>query len=116
MKLNVTTAALRWMDRVGGFDNYLLFTPSKRLCSERGEKIREELVKAWETKNKKEFKPKHIMLAERITGAAALDLPKSGSSRIMKPPRSPFVPQLVTFDPKKMKFIGPTAYKQQMKL
>lgn len=108
--------ALRWMDRVGGLDNYLLYTPSKRLCSLRGEKIKQQVVNAWEEKNKQEFKPKHIMLAERITGAAAMDLPKSGSSRILKPPTSPYVPQLVTFDPKKKKFIGPKAYEQQIKL
>lgn len=42
MSLNVTTGALRQIDRVGGFDNYVLNTPD--LGSVLGEKIKRQLL------------------------------------------------------------------------
>ena len=36
LQLRVTTAAMRWMDKAGGFDSYIYHTPDKKLASELG--------------------------------------------------------------------------------
>jgi hypothetical protein len=40
---NVTTAALRQVDRLGGLDNYLLHTPDRKLASALGSKLKRTL-------------------------------------------------------------------------
>ncbi len=44
VRLNVTTTALRTMDRVGGLDEYILRTTPKQLASEAGEGLRARLL------------------------------------------------------------------------
>ena len=41
--INVTTAALRWIDKAVGLDNYLLHTPPHKLASVVGMEYREIL-------------------------------------------------------------------------
>ena len=36
MRLRVTTAAMRWIDKAGGFDSYIYHTPDRKLASELG--------------------------------------------------------------------------------
>lgn len=43
LTLNVTTAALRQMDRLGGVDNYLLQTSEKKLASDVGVRLKKIL-------------------------------------------------------------------------
>lgn len=43
ISLNVTTAALRNIDRLGGLDEYILNTPPSKLASEKGEALRRQL-------------------------------------------------------------------------
>eukprot|EP01134_Creolimax_fragrantissima_P000566 CFRG0566T1 len=41
--LNVTTYVLRWIDKVGGFDNYILKTPKAKLQSLLGSQLQDEM-------------------------------------------------------------------------
>eukprot|EP00118_Oscarella_pearsei_P000394 m.4852 g.4852 ORF g.4852 m.4852 type:complete len:113 (+) comp11414_c0_seq2:736-1074(+) len=41
--MNVTTAAMRWIDKAGGFDPYILHTPDKKLASDFGSKLKKEM-------------------------------------------------------------------------
>lgn len=36
MRLRVTTTAMRWIDKAGGFDSYIYHTPNHKLASELG--------------------------------------------------------------------------------
>ena len=36
LKLHMTTAAMRWIDKAGGFDSYIYHTPDRKLTSELG--------------------------------------------------------------------------------
>lgn len=44
--LNVTTNALRWIDKAGGLDNYVLNTPPQKLLSTSGMALRERILAA----------------------------------------------------------------------
>ncbi|MDB9925105.1 bL28 family ribosomal protein [bacterium] len=44
--LNVTTNALRWIDKAGGLDRYVLNTPVQKLKSMSGLALREQILKA----------------------------------------------------------------------
>jgi large subunit ribosomal protein L28 len=44
--LNVTTNALRWIDRAGGLDKYVLNTPTQKLKSTSGLALRERILRA----------------------------------------------------------------------
>lgn len=43
VRLNVTTAAMRTIDKYGGLDAYLLETPDKKLASDVGTKLKEQI-------------------------------------------------------------------------
>ena len=36
LKLRMTTAAMRWIDKAGGFDSYIYHTPDRKLASDLG--------------------------------------------------------------------------------
>lgn len=42
---------MRWIDKVGGLDNYLLFTKPQKLYSQFALKLRSQLINEWEKKN-----------------------------------------------------------------
>ena len=44
-QLRVTTKAMRCIDKAGGFDGYIMNTPSHKLQSKLGEYLREEMKK-----------------------------------------------------------------------
>lgn len=46
LKLHVTTYVMRWIDKVGGFDNYILHTKEKKLASELGMQLKSEMKQA----------------------------------------------------------------------
>ncbi|XP_065835205.1 large ribosomal subunit protein bL28-like [Oscarella lobularis] len=41
--MNVTTAAMRWIDKAGGFDPYLLHTPDRKLASDFGSQLKRDM-------------------------------------------------------------------------
>ena len=41
--MNVTTAAMRWIDKAGGFDAYLLHTPDRKLASNFGSQLKRDM-------------------------------------------------------------------------
>ena len=43
LKLRMTTAAMRWIDKAGGFDNYIYHTPEKKLASELGMALKKRM-------------------------------------------------------------------------
>lgn len=45
LRIRATTYVLRWIDKVGGLDNYLLQTPDAKLDSEFGSKMKRDLQK-----------------------------------------------------------------------
>lgn len=51
----MTTAALRCMDKAGGFDNYILTTKDKWLGEGLAQKFKKELKEAYRKKHKKHF-------------------------------------------------------------
>jgi large subunit ribosomal protein L28 len=68
LKLRVTTYAMRWIDKVGGLDNYLLFTKPQKLYSQFALKLRSQLINEWEKKNNIKFNRSKILLIERNYG------------------------------------------------
>lgn len=48
VRINVTTRVLRWMDKVGGLDNYLLKTRDDKIDSIKGNKIKMQLLQELE--------------------------------------------------------------------
>ena len=56
LRINVTTTALRWIDRAGGLDNYLLHTQPHKLASVRGVQLRTQLEKQIKFRAKLEAK------------------------------------------------------------
>lgn len=43
LKLRVTTAAMRWIDKAGGFDSYIYHTPDRKLASKLGVALKERM-------------------------------------------------------------------------
>lgn len=43
LKLRMTTAAMRWIDKAGGFDSYIYHTPEKKLASELGMTLKKRM-------------------------------------------------------------------------
>lgn len=70
--INVTTHALRQIDRVGGVDNYLLHTPSVKLASETGDRLRKLLQDKAKFNAKKERLSKPATSTAQEGGAAQL--------------------------------------------
>eukprot|EP01114_Cavostelium_apophysatum_P023229 TRINITY_DN8692_c0_g1_i1.p1 TRINITY_DN8692_c0_g1~~TRINITY_DN8692_c0_g1_i1.p1 ORF type:complete len:118 (+),score=18.04 TRINITY_DN8692_c0_g1_i1:27-356(+) len=52
--IKITVGALRQIDRLGGLDNYLLFTKPEKIDSEYGMQVREEIIGKWEEKKQQE--------------------------------------------------------------
>ncbi len=50
VRINVTSRVLRWMDKVGGLDNYLLKTRDDKIDSIKGNKIKLEILRKLEKK------------------------------------------------------------------
>lgn len=51
----MTTFVLRQVDRMGGLDRYLLYTPDVKLDSALGVKLKAKLTEAYKSKTGKEF-------------------------------------------------------------
>jgi large subunit ribosomal protein L28 len=66
LKINVTTYAMRWIDKMGGLDNYLLFTKPSKIHSEAGLELRKVLIKKWEQKHKQKFNRSKILFERRL--------------------------------------------------
>ena len=43
LKLRVTTAAMRWIDKAGGFDSYIYHTSDEKLASELGVSLKRRM-------------------------------------------------------------------------
>lgn len=71
VSLNVTTAALRNMDRVGGLDEYILRTTPAKLASAKGESLRKQITWANGVKAN--------LLALNAAGAAPGSAPAQGA-------------------------------------
>eukprot|EP01125_Pyxidicula_operculata_P001911 TRINITY_DN11831_c0_g1_i1.p1 TRINITY_DN11831_c0_g1~~TRINITY_DN11831_c0_g1_i1.p1 ORF type:complete len:161 (-),score=28.44 TRINITY_DN11831_c0_g1_i1:15-497(-) len=65
-QVKVSTKALRWIDKVGGIDNYVLFTKEEDLDSQIGEELRTHLIKAWEKKNNTKFQRSQILHQKKV--------------------------------------------------
>jgi large subunit ribosomal protein L28 len=57
-KINVTTAALRIIDKKGGLDRYILYTSDRKLDSLFATKLKARLKEAWELKHGTPFRIK----------------------------------------------------------
>jgi len=55
LKIRLTTYVLRWIDRVGGLDNYLLYTKPRKIASDFGMRLRQDLIQVWEKKEWKDI-------------------------------------------------------------
>lgn len=67
IRINVTTHALRCIDRIGGFDEFLLFGKPKLLKdSEWAQKTRYTLIKLWEEKNNQKFNRSRLVFQARL--------------------------------------------------
>lgn len=62
VKLKVTTAALRLIDRCGGLDNYLLRTPDKRLFSDVGSTLKYQIGQIYKQQRLQELQAKKAEL------------------------------------------------------
>jgi large subunit ribosomal protein L28 len=62
----VSTTALKTIEKVGGLDNYLLFTKTKKIDSDSGLQLREVLKRAWEQKHGNKFDRRAILYSERL--------------------------------------------------
>ena len=69
---HVTTYVLRWIDKVGGLDNYILQTPSRKLQSEFAEKLRDRILKKMNAPVKKKKSP-----SKPIKDESTLAIPSS---------------------------------------
>ena len=43
LKLRMTTAAMRWIDKAGGFDSYIYHTPDRKLASQLGVDLKKRM-------------------------------------------------------------------------
>ena len=43
LRLRMTTAAMRWIDKAGGFDSYIYHTPEHKLASELGVALKKRM-------------------------------------------------------------------------
>lgn len=44
IRFRVTTAALKWIDKAGGLDRYLLNTPEKKINSDKGLEVKRRIL------------------------------------------------------------------------
>mmetsp|Transcript_23945 Transcript_23945/g.36384 ORF Transcript_23945/g.36384 Transcript_23945/m.36384 type:complete len:180 (+) Transcript_23945:19-558(+) len=66
-RINVTTHALRCIDRVGGLDEFLLYSKPKLLSeSEFALKTRKVLIAEWEKENKRKFNRSQLIYEARL--------------------------------------------------
>eukprot|EP01126_Amoeba_proteus_P033681 TRINITY_DN3316_c0_g1_i5.p1 TRINITY_DN3316_c0_g1~~TRINITY_DN3316_c0_g1_i5.p1 ORF type:complete len:143 (+),score=25.64 TRINITY_DN3316_c0_g1_i5:286-714(+) len=63
----VTTKALRCVDKKGGIDNYVLYTPEKEMDSKIGLELKKLLVKRWEEVNGRKFDAKRELYDDTVT-------------------------------------------------
>eukprot|EP01116_Phalansterium_solitarium_P024211 TRINITY_DN8806_c0_g1_i2.p2 TRINITY_DN8806_c0_g1~~TRINITY_DN8806_c0_g1_i2.p2 ORF type:complete len:253 (-),score=85.41 TRINITY_DN8806_c0_g1_i2:1701-2459(-) len=68
--LRLTTYVLRWVDKVGGLDNYLLATPERKLQSKLGSELKAELRAKYFEKHGVKYDPKPLILAQRAERSA----------------------------------------------
>ena len=72
LRLHVTTHAMRCIDKAGGLDDYLLYTPTHHLGEGLALRLRERLQAAYRPiKNRREMEERLKRKAERIAAAAA---------------------------------------------
>jgi hypothetical protein len=55
IRFKMTTFVLRQVDKMGGIDRYLLYTPNEKLDSELGAKLKLKLADVFEKKHGKKF-------------------------------------------------------------
>eukprot|EP01104_Vermistella_antarctica_P001010 TRINITY_DN11086_c0_g1_i1.p1 TRINITY_DN11086_c0_g1~~TRINITY_DN11086_c0_g1_i1.p1 ORF type:complete len:204 (+),score=34.71 TRINITY_DN11086_c0_g1_i1:73-612(+) len=68
MRLRITTHAMKIINKMGGLDNYLLFTKPHRLGEGLVQDLRSRVVEAWEEKNGQQFNRGKIMLERQLQG------------------------------------------------
>lgn len=51
VRVKLTTAAMRWIDKAGGFDPYIYHTPDHKLASNLGSQLKEEMKRRIEESN-----------------------------------------------------------------
>jgi len=66
IRMHISTKALKTIDKKGGLDNYLLFTRNKYIDSDAGKKLKKMIISAWEKKEGTKFKPKKLLLEDKI--------------------------------------------------
>lgn len=69
IRIRVTAAALRNIDKAGGLDRYILTTPPKKLDSDFGEELREQLLLALQKQGKQ---PLHLPKAAQAAIGASI--------------------------------------------
>jgi len=55
IRFKMTTFVLRQIDKMGGIDRYLLYSPDSSIDSELGVKVKQKLLETYEKKNGKPF-------------------------------------------------------------
>lgn len=91
IRFKMTTFVLRQVDKMGGIDRYLLYTPNEKIASELGIKLKLMLMNAFETKHGKkfDFRDKSLILplgtyVRPITGTPSLSSTPSLSNISLK--------------------------------
>ena len=57
-QVKVSSKALKIIDKMGGVDNYLLYTSNEDLDSDVGVGLKKHLINLWEKKNGKKLNPR----------------------------------------------------------
>jgi len=70
-QVRVSTTAFRCIKKMGGVDNYLLFTDEKEIDSAVGMELKKHLIPLWEKKNGKKYDPKQFLFDAKCAKVAA---------------------------------------------
>jgi len=84
IRMHISTKALKTVDKKGGLDNYLLFTRNKYIDSDAGKKLKKMIISAWEKKEGTKFKPKKLLLEDKINETGKYCYISRGFSKIAK--------------------------------
>ena len=65
LKLRMTTAAMRWIDKAGGFDSYIYHTPDHKLASELGVDLKKRMRAIVKNHHDNVAPPPHVRRIQR---------------------------------------------------
>jgi len=84
ISIKLTMYVLRWIDKVGGLDNYLLYTSPRKLASDYGMKLKLEMIELWEKKNGRKFDAQQEINDARVKGVNLFPIMKKAEKKSKK--------------------------------